>query len=120
MVEQIGHSVAALQARQAAVGSRHTTVAAADRVLAAELTGAHAATVQAVSRIDAIAAEIESAVQNQAALALDTPLGAHEFHKLLNAKQREIIAIVCDACQLGSTKIAALQTLRTQYATFAG
>ena len=120
MAEQAGTSVAAVQARQAALLSRHGELADADNTLAAALAGAHNAAVEGVSRLDAIAAEIETAVQNQGALQIDTPMGARAFHKLLVAKQREIIAIVSDARELDRAKKAALESLRTLYSTSAG
>ncbi len=120
MAEQAGSSVEAIRAEQAALLSRHGELADADHALAAALAGAHAAAVEAVSRLDAIAAEIETAVHNQVALEIDTPMGAREFHKFLIAKQREIIAIVSDARELDRVKKAALESLRTQYSTSAG
>lgn len=115
MPEQAGTSAAAIRAKQAALLSRHGELTHADRTLAAALASAHAAAVEAVSRLDTIAAEIESAVQNQIALQVDTPMGARAFHKFLIAKQREIIAIVSDARELDSEKKGALEYLRTQY-----
>lgn len=120
MAEQAGSSVEAIQASQAALLSRHGDLADADRTLAAELASAHGAAVGAVAHLDAIAAEIETAVQNQIALGADTPTGAREFHKFLIAKQREIIAVVSDMRGLDHAKKAALESLCTQYSTSAG
>lgn len=120
MAEQAGYSVAAIQARQAALHSRHGELVDADRTLAAALASAHAAAVDGVSRLDAIAAEIETAVQNQVALAIDTPLGVRIFHQFLIAKQREIMAIVSDARELGRAREAELASLRSQYSAPAG
>lgn len=115
MAEQAGFSVEALQARQAALLSRHDDLADADHTMVAALDRAHAAVVDGVSRLDAIAAEIETAVHKQSALEIDTPLGAREFHKFLIAKQREIIAIVSTARELDRAQKEALESLRTQY-----
>jgi hypothetical protein len=120
MAEQAGPSVAAIQARQAALVTQHSAAAQADRVLAEALAGAHAATVEGASRLDTIAAEIDDAVRNQAALAVDTPVGAREFQRFLVAKQREIIAVVSHARELDSAKKTVLETLRSQYAAHAG
>jgi hypothetical protein len=120
MAEQASSSVAAIRARQAALLNRHGELADADRTLAAALASAYAATVEAVSRLDAIAAEIDIAAQNQRALAMDTPVGARAFHKFLIAKQREIIAIVSDAREFERAQKTALESLRTQYSTAAG
>jgi Domain of unknown function (DUF4226) len=120
MSEQAGPSVAALQARQSALASQHSTAADADRVLAEVLASAHAAIRESIRRLDAIAAEIDRAVPAQADLAVDTPMGAREFQKFLVAKQREIAAVVADAHELDRAKKAVLERLRTQYAAPAG
>jgi HPt (histidine-containing phosphotransfer) domain-containing protein len=120
MAEQIGHAVAALQARQAALARQHSAAAEADRVLAEALAVAYAETVEGASRLDEIAAEIEDAVRNQAALAVDTPMGAREFQRFLIDKQREIIAVVSHAHTLDEAKKTALESLRSQYAAPAG
>ena len=120
MPEQAGQSIAAIGERQAALSTRHAAVADADRALADALAEAHAATVEAVSRLDGIAAEIDGAVANQAALGLDTAMGAREFQKFLIAKQREISAVVSTARELGDAKKAVLDTLREHYTGSAG
>jgi len=120
MSEQAGPSIAALKARQAALASQHSTVADADRVLAEALVSAHAAIRESISRLDAIADEIDRAVPDQANLAVDTPMGAREFQKFLVAKQREIAAIVANARELDGAKSAVLERLRAQYAGPAG
>jgi hypothetical protein len=120
MAEQTGPSVAAMQGRQAALARQHSAAAEADRGLADALAAAHAATVEGARRLGTIAAEIDDAVQNQAALAVDTPLGAREFQRFLIAKQREIIAVVLHAHELDGAKKTVLETLRSQYAAPAG
>ncbi|BBY06358.1 hypothetical protein MNVI_16760 [Mycobacterium noviomagense] len=106
----------AIQAKQAALATQYATVSDADQVLTEALVSAHAATVEGVARLDAIANEIENAVGKQAALGLDTPVGAREFQKFLVAKQREIIAVVTQARELAATKRAALEALPANYA----
>lgn len=106
----------AIQAKQAALATQYAKVSDADQALAEALVGAHAATVEGIARLDAIANELEGAVQNQAALGLDTPVGAREFQKFLIAKQREIIAVVNQAYELAAAKKAALEALPTNYA----
>jgi predicted component of type VI protein secretion system len=115
MPEQAGRSIAAIGEHQAALATRHAAVADADRALADALAEAHAATVEAVRRLDRIAAEIDGAVANQAALGLDTAMGAREFQKFLIAKQREISTVVSSARELGDAKKAVLDTLREHY-----
>lgn len=120
MSEQSGPSVAAIQARQAALAEQHGTVADADRVLTEVLASAHAAMRESIRRLDAIAYEIEHAAPDQNHLAVDTPMGAREFQTFLVAKQREIAAIVADAHELDRAKTAVLEELRAQYAGSAG
>jgi hypothetical protein len=115
MAEQSGPSVDAIQAKQAALSARHDTVADADRVLADTVLGAHAATVATRDRLDAIAAEIDDCVQNQAAFAVATPLGAREFQKFLIAKHRELISIVVEARRDDAARQVLLESLRPQY-----
>jgi hypothetical protein len=115
MADQAGGSVEAIGARQAAVSARHAASAEADRALAETLASAHAATVEGIRHLDAIAAEIDGAVTNQAALALDTAMGAREFQKFLIAKQQEISAVVSRARELDGTTKTALDKLREHY-----
>jgi hypothetical protein len=115
MAEQDRSSLAAIQARQAAMATLHGTVADADRVLAEALADAHAVMRECVSRLDAIAAEIDRVASGQADPGVDTPLGAREFQKFLVAKQREIAAVVAHAHELDRAKSAVLQSLRAQY-----
>jgi hypothetical protein len=117
MAEQSGPSVAAIQAKQAALTARYRTAAGADHVLTGALLGAHAATVAARERLDAIAAEIDACVQNQAALAVDTPLGARELQKLFIVKYRELIAVVAEAHRDDAAKQALLESLGPQYSS---
>jgi hypothetical protein len=114
MAEQAGPSVAAIQAQQAGLASRHSAIADADRVLTEALASAHAEMRQSVRRLDAIAAEIERAVAAQSAV--DTPLGAREFQRFLAAKEREIAAVVTHAREVARSKSAVLQGLREHYA----
>jgi len=118
--EHAGPSVAALQARQAALASQRDTVADADRVLAEVLASAHAAIRESVRRLDAIADEIDRAASGRTELAVDTAMGAREFQKFLVAKQREIAAVVADAHELGRAKTVVLEGLRAQYTVAAG
>ena len=115
MSEQAGLSVAAIQTRQAALVSRHATAVEADRVLAEVLASARAAIRESISRLDAIAADIDRAAPGRADQGGDTPLGAREFQKFLVAKQREIAAIVARAHELDRANKAVLESLRTQY-----
>jgi hypothetical protein len=115
MAEQAGRSIGAIGESQAALARQHTAAAEADRVLAEALASAHAATVEGVRRLNAIAAEIDHAVANQTAIGLDTAMGAREFQKFLIGKQREILAVVSDAHELDVAKKAVLEKLTAHY-----
>ncbi|WAC91632.1 DUF4226 domain-containing protein [Mycobacterium sp. Aquia_213] len=120
MAEQTGHSLAAIQARQSALATRHDSVAEADRALMDVLASAHAAMRESIRRLDAIADEIERTVPEHRSLAVDTPSGAREFQKFLVAKQREIAAVVADAREFDRAKTAVLESLRGEYGVSAG
>ncbi|MEE6178367.1 DUF4226 domain-containing protein [Mycobacterium sp. 050134] len=112
---QSGPSMEALQTRQARLADQHETAADADRALTEVLATAHSAAHDALRRLDAIAEEIDRAVSHQADLSIDTPLGAREFQRFLLAKQRDILAVVAGARDLGREKKSALENLRAQY-----
>jgi hypothetical protein len=111
MAEQPGAMAAAITARQAALVSRQAAAAAADRGFSEMLSGAHAATVDAVGRLDAIAADIDA----PAGFATDTPLAARERQRYLIAKQRDIIAVVAEARERNDADTARLTSLRSAY-----
>lgn len=115
MSEQAGLSVGAIQTRQAALANRHNTVADADRVLAEVLASAHAVMRVSLSRLDAIAAEIDRAVPDESEPGIDTPLRAREFQRFLIAKQREIAAVVARAHELDSANRTVLEGLWEHY-----
>jgi hypothetical protein len=115
-----GDAIDAIARRQAALSAHHAASTDADRALAEALATAHSVTVESVRRLDAIAAEIDGAVKNQAALALDTAMGAREFQKFLIAKQQEISAVVSHARDIDSATRATLDTLREHYTSPAG
>lgn len=115
MAEQAGRSVAAIGAGQTALSRRHSEAADADRALAQVIASAHAVTVEGIQRLDAIAAEIDRAVANQAAIGLDTAIGAREFQRFLIEKQREIVAVVSGARELDVAKRADLEKLAAHY-----
>jgi hypothetical protein len=120
MSEQAGPSLSAIQARQSAMATQHGSVADADRVLMDVLASAHAEMRKSIRRLDAIADEIDRAVPRQAALGVDTPMGAREFQRFLVAKQHDIAAVVADAHELDRAKTAVLESLRGEYGTPAG
>jgi hypothetical protein len=115
MAEPAGLSIGAIREKQVELSRQHAAAAEADRVVAEALASAHAATVDGVSRLDAIAAEIDRAVENQVAMGIDTVIGVREFQKFLIAKQREIFAVVADAHERDAAKKAMLENLLQHY-----
>jgi hypothetical protein len=115
MSEQSGRALAAIQGRQAALATRHSAVADADRALAEALENAHAAMKESARRLDAIAAEIDDATPGPGENAVDTPMGLRELQRFLVVKQREIAAVVAHVHELDHAKAAVLQELRQQY-----
>jgi len=120
MADQAGQSIDAIGDAQAALSRQHAAAAEADLALTEALASAHAATVDGIRRLDAIAADIDLAVANQAAIGLDTAMGAREFQKFLITKQREILAVVSDAHELDAAKKALLEKLTAHYSASAG
>jgi Domain of unknown function (DUF4226) len=120
MADQAGQSIGAIGDAQAALSRQHAVAAEADLALTEALASAHAATVDGIRRLDAIAADIDLAVANQAAIGLDTAMGAREFQKFLITKQREILAVVSDAHELDAAKKALLEKLTAHYSASAG
>ncbi|EUA29463.1 DUF4226 domain-containing protein [Mycobacterium intracellulare] len=117
MPEEPGHSLEAVEARRSTLAGQHGAASEADLVLTDVLNTAHSAARESVRRLDAIAEQIDHAVVQQANLAVDTPMGAREFHKFLLDKQREIAAVVAGARELAQAKRAVLENLRAQYTT---
>ena len=120
MPTQAGGPIDAIGQRQAALSARHAAAVEADRALAVALAGAHLVTVESIRRLDAVAAEIDGAIANQGALALDTAMGAREFQKFLIARQQEISAVVSRARDVDVQTRAALDALRAHYTSPAG
>jgi hypothetical protein len=124
MAEQAGLSIGtfvdAIHARQAALSRQHAAAAEADHVLREALASAHAAAVGGVSRLDAIAAEIDRVVESRVTMGIDTPMGAREFQKFLTAKRREIFAVVSDAHELDNAKKVVLESLLQHYTASTG
>ena len=115
MVEQAGTSASAFAETQDALAARHGTLVEADLLLSAAVANAHTAATDALQQVDAIEAEIESAVAQQELLALDTAAGSREFQRFLLAKQQQILAIVTDAVSHAAAKTADIQRLQAQY-----
>lgn len=114
MTDPTGSGEEALAGSAASLSARDVALADADRELVAALRAAHDATARAIQRLDAIHAEIESAVEKRTAL--DTAPGAREFQRFLLAKQREIIAIVEETHLDDSSKRSLIESLKSHYA----
>lgn len=115
MAEQSGPSVAAIRAKQAALADRYRAAATADRALVEVVQDGYAGSAAAGRRLDTIAAELDACVEQQALFAVDTPMGAREFQRLLLAKQRELIAVVVEAQQDVVARRELLQSLQPRY-----
>lgn len=115
MTEQAGVGATGVHTRRATLSTQYSAAVDADRVLAEALAAAHAATLDGVSRLDAIAAEIDRAVATPERFALDTAWGAREFQRFLLAKQREIAAVVSHAHQLDGAQRLVVQSLQVHY-----
>lgn len=113
MAEQTGPSAAAIGDREAALSARAGHAADADQLLAGILREAHAASVAARQRLDAVADEIEARVADHATAG--GPLSARELQRFLLGKQRELAAIVAEAQRDDAAKRALLEALRGQY-----
>lgn len=116
MAEHADSSVSALADVGDALSARHNALVAADQTLAAAVAEAHAVTMDALGRLDAISAEIENAVAQQHLLALDTAAGAREFQLFLLARNRDIIAVVNEAAARADAAATRMRGLADRYA----
>ncbi|HEU4362773.1 MAG TPA: DUF4226 domain-containing protein [Mycobacterium sp.] len=115
MAEQSGPSVAAIRAKQAALADRYRAAADADQALVEVVQGGYAGGAAAGRRLDTIAAELDACVEQQSLFAVDTPMGAREFQRLLLAKQRQLIAVVVEAQQDVVARRELLRSLQPRY-----
>jgi Domain of unknown function (DUF4226) len=120
MADQAGGSASALATTQHALSARQRATEAADQTLSATLAAAHQLTVEALRKLDAIEAEIESAVARQHLLALDTPQGARDFQKFLLTKHRDIGSVITDAVTAADAKVVNVQRLLDSYRAGSG
>lgn len=107
-----GQSGEALDSARAALAARDRDLAEADAELAGVISGAHAAALDAIRRIEAIRSEIELAVAGYDA---DTPGHGREVARLLLDKNRDLIDLVTAAKADAQAKTAALQELLHRY-----
>jgi hypothetical protein len=112
MAEHVGASGDALAAARSLLAERDRDLAEADAQLADIVSSAHAAATEAIRKLDAVNAEIESAVAQRAVTA---PSEGREFARFLLAKQREISDIVTAARADADAKMVVLQELQGRY-----
>lgn len=110
MAEHAGAS--GIESARALLAARDRELAAADAELADIVSGAHAAATEAIRRIDAVTAEIETAVVQRAIAA---PADGREFARFLIAKQREISDILTTARADADAKTIVLRQLLDRY-----
>lgn len=89
--------------------------AGADRLVVPPLQDSYESALRGRRQLDAIDAEIDSAVANQRALALDTPAGARNFSRFLTTKTQEIQRVVSETAADSQAKSAVLRSLIPSY-----
>jgi hypothetical protein len=117
MPEEVGLAADAARAREALLTRRFGVASIADRAVPAPVLRAYQSAMHGRGQLDVIAAEIESAVANQQALALNTPAGARSFSRFLREKTRDIKQLVADAAAGSTSAATVLRSLRPSYAT---
>ena len=112
MAQHSGQSGEAIASARTALAARDRELADADRELSTVLAGAYATASDAIRRLEAIRAEIDTAVAQQN---VGTPAQGREFTRLLLDKQRELIEVVTAAKADAEAKASALQHLLRRY-----
>lgn len=115
MPEEVGLAADAARAREALLTRRFGVTSTADRAVPAPVMRAYQSVMRGRGRLDVIAAEIEGAVANQQALALNTPAGALSFSMFLHGKTQDIKRVVAEAVADSASNAAALRSLRPSY-----
>lgn len=117
MPEEVGLAADAARAREVSLTRRFDVALIADRAMPAPVMRAHQSALRGRGRLDVIAAEIECAVANQQALALNTPSGARSFSMFLHGKTQDIKQVVAEAVADSTSNAAVLRSLRPSYTT---
>ncbi len=89
--------------------------AKADRGVVPPFQSAYETALRGRRQLDAIGADIESAVANQQALGLDTPAGAVRFSRFLAAKTQDINRVVAQTAAESQARAATLGSLALSY-----
>ncbi len=115
MSDEAGLGADAARTRQAMLAEVVRVSAGADRAVAPALRAVYLSALSGRLRLDAIGAEMERAVANQQALALDTPVGAATFAKFLGAKTRDIQRVIAETTAESHANAAVLRSLSPAY-----
>jgi hypothetical protein len=115
VLEVSGLGADAARAREAALTEGARVPGKADRVLVPTLQAAYESALRGRRQLDAIGADIESAIADQQALALDTPAGAATFSRFLAAKTQDINRVVAETAADSQTRLATLRSLGPSY-----
>ncbi|ORA85168.1 DUF4226 domain-containing protein [Mycobacterium malmoense] len=115
MSEETGLGAGAARARETVLAESVRVPGAADRMVVPTLRAAYGSVLRGRWQLDAIGADIESAVANQRALALDTPAGAVTFAKFLAAKAQDINRVVTETAEGSRGGAATLGSLGPSY-----
>ena len=107
-----GESGEALQSAASALFARDAELTESDRVLADVVDSAYRAAIESISRIEAIRAEIETAISDRF---VDHPAAGRELSRFLIGLQRELAAVVADAQASAHAKTVVLQHLMQNY-----
>ncbi|MBV9721181.1 MAG: DUF4226 domain-containing protein [Mycobacterium sp.] len=115
MPEEVGLAADAARAREALLTRAFSAASAADHALPAPVMRAFQSAIRGRAGLDVIAAEIDSAVANQQALALNTPAGALSFSRFLQVKTQDIKQVVAEAVADCTSDAAVLRSQRPCY-----
>lgn len=115
MSEETGLGADAARARETALAAAVRPPVAADRTVIPTLRAAYESAMRGRRQLDAIEMDIESAVANQRALALDSPAGAATFSRFLAAKTSDIHRVVTETTVQARAGAATLQSLGPSY-----
>lgn len=115
MPDERGAHAEAARARERALAQQLRVTSAADTALTTSVRDARSAARRSRRRLDAIGAQIESAVAGQRALSLDTPAGARRFSGFLTARTQDIAQVMSDATADDRAAAALLQALSERY-----
>jgi hypothetical protein len=113
--EETGLGADAARARETVLAASVRVPSAADGVLVPALQAAYLSALRGRRQLDTILADIEGAVANQQALALDTPVGAASFSRFLAVKTADINRVVGETAAESQARTATLRSLRPSY-----